>query len=311
MSGGYHTPVLLNEVIDGLAVRPDGIYVDATLGGGGYAEAIAMRLSSGIVIGFDTDPQAIRFASDRLAHFGSRVQIVQENFRKIGEALFEYKGKIDGIVYDLGISSRQIDTDSIGLSYRVSSPLDMRLDPRLRRSANDILHEASEDELKRIFKQYGEEPRAGYIARNIVNARKRKPIETTTELAEIVTYGIREDKKNAAASRIFQALRIEVNDELGALQTSLGSALDLITIGGRIAVVSYHSLEDRIVKEFYQQNAKPPAKSGTLESLRTTIDESAVRLRIITRKPVTASAVEIAANPRSRSAKLRIAEKCA
>lgn len=310
MQHEYHIPVLAAEAVEALNLRKGGIYVDATLGGGGYAEMILNSLHEGRLFGFDTDPQAIEFASKRLEKFGDRFQIVAENFSDLRDALAkENIEKISGIVYDLGVSSRQLDTTSVGLSYRFDAPLDMRLDPRLRRNALNIIAEESIDELRRIFGTYGEEPMSGRIARWIVEARAIKPITSTRELADIITQGIREDKKNATLSRIFQALRIEVNDELGSLRSSLQQALELVEAGGRIVVVSYHSLEDRIVKEFFSSNAKPKVIKGSLESLRQSIDEKNARLTLITKKPVVPSEEEIYANPRARSAKLRIAEK--
>jgi 16S rRNA (cytosine1402-N4)-methyltransferase len=311
MDGGhYHTPVLLREAIEALAIKPGGVYVDATLGGGGYSEKIVKMLSPGHLYSFDTDPNATSFASERLRSFTPLIEIVPENFRYVEREL-RARGveKIDGIVYDLGISSRQIDTISVGLSYRYESELDMRLDPRLKRTAKEIIASASTDELKRIFREYGEEPLAGRIAGWIDRERKKGPIETTVHLANIITYGIREDKKNATLARIFQALRIEVNDELRALEESLEGAIHLLAGGGRIVVVSYHSLEDRIVKNFFLHHAKPATESGSLKSLRMATDEESAVLKLITRKPVTPGEQEIGENPRARSAKMRVAEK--
>lgn len=306
----YHIPVLLTEAIASLEIKANGIYVDATLGGGGYSEAILSQLDGGKLYGFDTDPQAIDFASKRLAHFGERFVIVRENFRDINEALGAIEvSHIDGIVYDLGVSSRQIDSSSVGLSYRIDSELDMRLDPRLTRSAKDIIASEDQKELKRIFSQYGEEPLSGRIARWIVEEREKRSIETTFHLAHAVTKGIREEKRNSVLARIFQALRIEVNGELDSLKHSLQSAMDMLTSGGRIVAVSYHSLEDRIVKDFFNAYAKPLAEEGSEKSLRSVIDEDRAELRLITRKPITPSDDEIRRNPRSRSAKMRVAEK--
>jgi 16S rRNA (cytosine1402-N4)-methyltransferase len=306
----YHTPVLLTEAVDALAIKADGIYVDATLGGGGYSEAIAEHLTTGTLYSFDTDPNAVSFASERLKRFGERVVIVRENFRKLAQALSERGvAGIDGIVYDLGISSRQIDTTSIGLSYRFESELDMRLDPRLPVTAKDIIASYEEQELKRVFRDYGEEPFSGRIARWIVDERKKGPIETTIHLAQVATRGIREDKKSAVLARIFQALRIEVNDELGALRESLEGALAMLGKGGRLVVVSYHSLEDRIVKDFFNTHAKPLTEAGTAKSLMMAIDDEKATLTLITRKPVIPSDEETERNPRARSAKMRVAEK--
>ncbi|MBS1904469.1 MAG: 16S rRNA (cytosine(1402)-N(4))-methyltransferase RsmH [Bacteroidetes bacterium] len=307
----YHIPVLADEAVASLVTRADGTYVDATLGGGGYAERILGKLAAhGRLFAFETDPAAIDFARRRLERFGMMLTIVRENFGTLRDSL-ERSGirTIDGIVYDLGVSSHQLDTTSIGLSYRTESELDMRLDPRLGVSARDIIRDYTEAELTHIFKEYGEEPLAKRIAYRIAKRRSAAPIVTTTELAQIAGEGIREDKRNAVLSRIFQALRIEVNDELGNLRRSILDAIDLLGSGGRIVVVSYHSLEDRIVKEIFTREARPKAEAGTLASLRDATDLSKARLRLVVPKPVVASDEEVARNVRARSAKMRIAEK--
>ena len=308
-SSRYHTPVLLLEAMELLAVRDGGIYVDATLGGGGYSEAILTASETARVLGFDTDPAAQAFAGKRLAEFGDRFIAVEENFGELQEALAERGiSRIDGIVYDLGVSSHQLDTTSIGLSYRIDAPLDMRLDPRLPVSAINIIANYDASQLKQIFKMYGEEPYAGPISRKITDARETAPILTTTQLAEIVTRGTREDKRNETLSRVFQALRIEVNHELDSLRSSLEQAIDIMDEGARIVVVSYHSLEDRIVKEFFKRESSPRFAAGSIGSLKESIDTSRVRLHIVT-KLVTPTQDEIERNPRARSAKLRAAEK--
>ena len=308
-SAGYHTPVMLREVLDHLAMHA-GVYVDATLGGGGYTEAMLESNSSARVIGFDTDPDAMAFATARLAKYGDRFQLVKENFADLQQALLTIGiTEIDGIVYDLGVSSHQLDTTSIGLSYRVDAPLDMRLDPRLEMSAQDVIDTYDDRELKRIFARYGEEAYAGPIARAIVKARDTKRITTTTELARVITEGMREDKQNATLSRIFQALRIEVNHELESLERSLRQAIDIVKPGGRMVVVSYHSLEDRIVKEIFKEESSPAAKAGSLQGLKSSIDSERIRLRLLTKKPVVPTDEEVGTNVRARSAKLRAAEK--
>lgn len=310
MEAAYHEPVLLREVVEALRIRPDGSYADATLGGGGYAEAIAASLKTGRVFAFDTDPFALEYAGKRLRAFGERVVIIKENFRQLRQALRAYGIEmIDGIVYDLGVSSHQLDTASVGLSYRVDAPLDMRLDPRIERSARDIVNTEESRELARIFRLYGEEPLAARIARRIAEARAERPIERTQQLAEIAAQGVRVDKRNAVLSRIFQALRIAVNGELESLELSLHDAVAMTKSGGRIVVVSYHSLEDRIVKELFRRESAPQAAEGTLEALKSAIDLERARLRIVTKKPVTPGEEEQARNPRSRSAKMRVAEK--
>ncbi len=299
-----------------LGVREGGVYVDATLGGGGYAEAMLSR--GAYVFGFDTDPAAHEFATARLARFGAQFVLIKENFEKLNDALANQPrlmntgpegGLLDGIVYDLGVSSHQLDTSSVGLSYRVDAPLDMRLDPRLHLSAKGIISGYDEPQLKEIFRNYGEEPYAGPIARRIVQARMARAIETTTELAAIVAQGIREDKKNETLSRIFQALRIEVNQELEHLRTSLGQAAERLRVGGRIVVVAYHSLEDRIVKEFFKKESAPEFAAGSIGALRERIDHSSARLSVLTKKAITPTEEEIERNPRARSAKLRAAQR--
>lgn len=309
----YHVPVMLPEAIEALQVRAEGVYIDATLGGGGYAEAICQSLTvlgGGKLFAFDTDPNAIEFASKRLARFGEMLTIVPENFGDLRESLAERGTEhISGIVYDLGVSSNQLDTTSIGLSYRVEAPLDMRLDPRLPRTAYDVVNTEEANALKRILRLYGEEPQAGPIVRRIDEARSRAPIATTSELAAIVGRGIREDKRSAVLSRVFQALRIEVNGELENLGRSLRSAIEMTSKGGRIVVISYHSLEDRIVKDIFQTESAPKSEPGSVIGLRESIDSSRATLRLITRKPMIPTDEEVERNVRARSAKMRIAER--
>ncbi|MDP4200358.1 MAG: 16S rRNA (cytosine(1402)-N(4))-methyltransferase RsmH [Bacteroidota bacterium] len=310
VSGAYHLPVMLEEALRELALRESGVYVDATLGGGGYSEGILDRAPHAVVFGFDTDPAAQNFAAERLARFGERFILVPENFAELSKSLGERGiSFVDGIVFDLGVSSHQLDTDAIGLSYRISAPLDMRLDPRLQHSAADVIGNYDVAQLAQIFRMYGEERFAGRIARNIVTSRALAPIRTTTDLATIVTRGIREDKKNETLSRIFQALRIEVNDELGNLERALEQVPDVLGAGGRIVVVSYHSLEDRIVKEFFRRESAPQFEPGSLGGLKEAIDKSRARLRVLTRRPLAPSPDEIARNLRARSARLRAAER--
>ncbi len=306
----YHIPVLADEAVGGLITNPDGTYVDATLGGGGYAERILKRSGTSKLFAFDTDPAAILFATERLKDFADRLTIITENFATLRIALANQNvWAIDGIVYDLGVSSRQLDTTSIGLSYRFESELDMRLDKRLTLTAKEVVANYDERDLVKIFREYGEEPQAKRIARRITQRRTAEVITTTTQLAAIVGEGIREDKKNSTLSRIFQAIRIEVNDELAQLRSSLDQAIEVVKPGGRIVVVSYHSLEDRIVKELFVREAKPKADEGSAISLKQNIDYAKARLKLITPKPVSASMDELVKNLRARSAKLRIAER--
>lgn len=304
--------MLLKEAMELLGVHAGGVYIDATLGGGGYSEAI---LEGGArVFGFDTDPAAQEYASKRLAKFGDRFTLIKENFAKLSGILpFLSKegvgGGLDGIVYDLGVSSHQLDTTSIGLSYRVDAPLDMRLDPRDRLSARDVIEKYDELQLRKIFRDYGEEPFGSRIARNIVRAREEEAIERTTQLAEIIASGIRPDKRNETLSRIFQAIRIEVNHEMENLRASLDGAVTMLKDSGRIVVVSYHSLEDRIVKEFFRSESAPEFAEGAAGALKSRIDLARARLRILTKKPVRPTEEEIERNSRARSAKLRAAER--
>ncbi|HEY3875260.1 MAG TPA: 16S rRNA (cytosine(1402)-N(4))-methyltransferase RsmH [Candidatus Kapabacteria bacterium] len=328
----YHRPVLLREAMEYLDVKEGSVYIDATLGGGGYADAMLER--GAVVFGFDTDPAAQEFASKRLAKYGERFHLVKENFAdleklplllkagekesplfKAGEKesplLFKEgaRGWLSGIVYDLGVSSHQLDTTSIGLSYRVDAPLDMRLDPRLQVSAQEVIETYDESQLRTVFREFGEEPFAGRIARNIVRARGVQPIATTAQLAQVVASAVREDKKYETLSRVFQALRIEVNRELENLRVSLAQALEQMAPGGRIVVVSYHSLEDRIVKEFFKRESEPEFEAGSVGALKERIDRSKARLKLLTKKAIVPSEEEILQNPRARSAKLRAAEK--
>jgi 16S rRNA (cytosine1402-N4)-methyltransferase len=301
---------MLSEAVALLAPWAGGIYVDATLGGGGYAEAILAHAETQKLFGFDTDPAALAFATARLKDAGVRFEAVRENFAKLKEALAgRGVSELDGIIYDLGVSSHQLDTDSVGLSYRVDAPLDMRLDPRLPNSAADIINESSSDELRHIFRQYGEEPLAGRIARRIVERRTLAPIATTLQLAAVAGEGIREDKKNSTLSRIFQALRIAVNSELENLERSLKDAVELLKPGGRIVVVSYHSLEDRIVKQLFQRSSSPKAEPDSPTFFKESIDRSRAVLKLIGKQPLLPSAEEVERNVRARSAKLRAAEK--
>lgn len=283
----YHTPVLLREVVDLLRPRSRGIYVDATLGGGGHAVEI-LRASSpdGRLIGLDRDDEALAENREKLKEWGARVQLVRANFAELEEALMNVGvTTVDGVMFDLGVSSRQFDEPTRGFSFQREGPLDMRMDRSTGQSAREVIATASESELANIFFLYGEERRSRSIAKRIVAARQRAPIETTTQLADLI--GPRRGKIHPA-TRVFQALRIYVNDELENLKRGLVAGVQALQSGGRLAVISFHSLEDRIVKWHFRESPT---------------------LRIITRKPVTATEQELEQNPRSRSAKLRVAEK--
>jgi 16S rRNA (cytosine1402-N4)-methyltransferase len=295
----HHVPVLLAEVVTGLAPRSGGRYVDGTLGGGGHAATILEACGpDGRLLGIDADRSALAAARARLALFGDRVTLAHGNFRDLGRIArqngFE---QIDGLLLDLGISSHQLDTPERGFSFAADAPLDMRLDQTRGATAADLVNQLPEGELADLIYRYGEERGSRRIARFIVEARRKRRIATAGELADLVAraLGGRHGKIHPA-TRSFQALRIAVNRELESLEAALPQAVELLAPGGRLAVISFHSLEDRIVKLFFR------AESGYG-------GEGPVRLRIITKKPIEATEAEARSNPRSRSAKLRIAEK--
>ncbi len=302
-----HVPVLLNEVLHYLQPRPGGTYIDATVGGGGHAEAILEASApDGRLLGLDADPDALGRSHRRLHRFGRRVVLVQAYFDQL-ENIAHREGFVpaDGVLMDLGVSSDQLEDAARGFSFLKPGPLDMRMDPSLPRTAADLINTLDEGDLAYLIRRYGEEPHARRIARAIVRAR---PIYTTTELADLVARVVprRPRQRLHPATRTFQALRIAVNDELGALERALPQALRVLRPGGRLVVISFHSLEDRIVKQFFRREAQdcicPPRQPVC------TCGHKA-QVRILTRKPVTPSPEEIERNPRSRSAKLRAVEK--
>ena len=306
-----HTTVLLKETVDGLNINPDGIYVDCTLGGAGHSEYLVKQLSSkGRLICFDQDTTAIENAKIRLAEYLDRVTFVHSNFRYLKEELnnlgiFE----VDGILYDLGVSSPQLDTPERGFSYNHDAPLDMRMDQTASLTARDVLNNWSYEDLVRIFFRYGEEKFSKQIARKIEQAREKQPIETTGELVELIKAGIPAAARRTGghpAKRVFQAVRIAVNDELGAAEDSLMDAIDLIKVGGRISVITFHSLEDRLTKTIFKEASSLPDLPPGLPIIP---DHLKPTLKLVTRKPILPSEEELASNNRSRSAKLRIAEK--
>ncbi|HWQ13994.1 MAG TPA: 16S rRNA (cytosine(1402)-N(4))-methyltransferase RsmH [Roseiflexaceae bacterium] len=293
-SAFQHVPVLLAEVLAGLASKPGGRYIEGTLGGGGHAAALLEASApDGRLLGLDVDPAALAAAAARLAPFGERFTAARGNFRDIG-ALARAHGfaAVDGVLLDLGVSSHQLDTPERGFSFQADAPLDMRLDPQGAVTAADLVNELPEGELADVIYRYGEERASRRIARLIVEARRRGRIATTGELADIVTRALGGRRgKIHPATRTFQALRIATNRELESLELALPQAVELLAHGGRLAVIAFHSLEDRIVKQFLRAEAE------------------AGRMRIITKKPLEAGADEARANPRSRSAKLRVAER--
>lgn len=310
MTEFHHVSVLLEACLEGLAIRPDGIYVDGTLGGAGHSSRIAARLTTGRLIGIDRDPTALRAAGERLAPFGDRVTLVHGNFCQISEILRDLKiDGVDGVLLDLGVSSPQLDDGSRGFSYMSDAPLDMRMDTGDSLTAYTVVNTWPEEELRRILFEYGEERYAARIAGAICRRRAEQPVRTTLELVDVIrsalpAAALRE--KQHPAKRSFQAIRIAVNDELGAVRQVMEDAIPALNPGGRLAVITFHSLEDRIVK-----NAMAAAARGCTcpPEFPVCVCGNKPKVKLITRKPVTASAEELAANPRSRSAKLRVCQK--
>ena len=306
-----HRTVLLEEAVTGLNIKADGVYVDCTLGGGGHSELILSKLGAeGRLVAIDQDIKAIENAKERLAWSGKQINFVQRNFKYIKEIIESLEiAKVDGIVYDLGISSPQVDEGERGFSYWSEATLDMRMDKSAQLTAHEIVNCWDESELIRIIYEYGEERFAKRIAQSIIRERQIKSIETTTVLADIVKNSIPAATRRTGghpARRTFQAIRIAVNDELNVFKESLIAAINLLNAGGRISVITFHSLEDRICKEVFNEYAGgcicPPDLPICGCGIKPTI-------KIITKKPVVPSALEIAENPRARSAKLRIIER--
>jgi 16S rRNA (cytosine1402-N4)-methyltransferase len=306
-----HTTVLLDEAVDGLNIKPDGIYVDCTLGGAGHSELILSKLSEeGKLYAFDQDEIAIANAKEKLSKYGNRLTIIKSNFINLVEELEKHDVlKVDGVLYDLGVSSPQLDTPERGFSYHHDASLDMRMDKDAELSAYDVVNTWTYEKLVRIFFQYGEEKFSKQIARKIEAERIKAPIETTGQLVEIIKEAIpapARRKGGHPAKRIFQAIRIAVNDELGVFENSLQQAISILNPGGRISVITFHSLEDRICKAmFKKESATPDLPPG----LPVIPDEYKPALKLITRKPILPSETELEYNNRARSAKLRIAEK--
>ncbi len=305
-----HEPVLLESVLDLMAIRPGGTYLDGTVGGAGHARAILDRAGpEGRLIGLDRDPEALGRAGEALRPYGGRVELVRANFADLaGVAASRGIGAVDGVLLDLGVSSDQLDTARRGFSFRMEGPLDMRMDPDGGRSAADVVNTASEEELANLFRSYGEEPRARAAARAIARARAIGRIETTAQLADTVrpVCGFGRRSGIDPATRVFQALRIEVNGELDSLRRGLPAALGLLKPGGRLAVIAFHSLEDRIVKDFFRRHA---GREEALQAGGSVWVSESPEVRLVTRKAVTAPEDETARNPRARSAKLRVAER--
>ena len=322
----YHRPVLLEECITGLAIKPNGIYIDATLGGGGHSSEILKRLAhKGILLGIDQDIQAIEAATERLNDLkkksGSKAAFipVNTNFKYIKEVFNPVGGSLegqtikqaDGILIDLGVSSFQLDTGERGFSYRHDAPLDMRMDRNTEMTAGDIVNHYDESELIRVIRTYGEEKWAVRIAKFMIEARKKKEIHTTYELVEIIKAAVPKEARRDGphpAKRTFQALRIEVNNELGILESTIKDSIDILNFGGRLCIITFHSLEDRIVKETFNQLAK---SCTCPKEFPVCICGGQAEVRKITGKPIVPGREELEENSRARSARLRIVEKLA
>lgn len=306
-----HVSVLLEETIEQLHIRPDGIYVDGTLGGGGHAWEVCRRLSDkGRFIGIDQDADAIEAAGKRLAEFGDKVTIIRSNYCNMRSELHKIGiEKVDGIVLDLGVSSYQLDSAERGFTYREDAPLDMRMDQRQARTAKDIVNEYSELELFRIIRDYGEDKFAKNIAKHIVSAREKKPIETTGELTEIIKAAIPAKLRmngGHPAKKTFQAIRIELNQELEVLKNSLDDMIDLLNPSGRICVITFHSLEDRIVKTIFKTNENPCTCPSTFP---VCVCGKKPKGRVAVKKPIVPGPEELEENKRSKSSKLRVFER--
>lgn len=306
-----HTSVLLHETVDSLNIRPDGIYVDGTLGGGGHAGEVAKRLGpGGRLIGIDQDADAIRAASEHLAAYQDKVTIVRNNYVNICQVLAELGiEKADGIYLDLGVSSYQLDTAERGFTYREDAPLDMRMDQRNSQTAADIVNTYSESDLYRIIRDYGEDKFAKNIAKHIVRVRQEKPFETTGELIEVIKAAIPMKMRATGghpAKRTFQALRIELNHELDVLNQSIDRMIDLLNPGGRLSIITFHSLEDRIVKTRFRENENPCiCPPGFPVCMCGRVSKG----RVVTRKPIIPTEEELERNKRSKSSKLRVFER--
>lgn len=306
-----HDTVLLHETVDMLEVKPNGIYVDATLGGAGHSEYLLSKLTNGHLYSFDQDETAHENAKVRLSEqlAEDKVTLIKSNFRYLKSALAELGvTKIDGILYDLGVSSPQFDDSQRGFSYKKEARLDMRMDQNQTLSAYEVVNDYPYEALVRIFFRYGEDKFSKQIARKIEQARKIKPIETTIELADLIKSALPQKelkKKGHPAKRIFQAIRIEVNDELGAAEESIEQAIDLLKVDGRISVITFHSLEDRLTKTIFKEYSTVNVPKG----LPMLPKDMEAKLKLINRKPVLASEEELEFNNRAHSAKLRVAQK--
>ena len=305
-----HRSVLLDECIDGLAIKPEGIYVDGTAGGGGHSFEIAKRLTTGKLIAIDQDAAAITAASERLAPLGERAVVVRSNFCEIASVCRELGvEQIDGLLLDLGVSSYQLDTAERGFSYQADAPLDMCMDKRRSLTAAEVVNEYSEERLKKILYEYGEERYSAAIAAAIVREREKHPIESTAQLSNLIKYAIPPAAREGGhhpAKRSFQAIRIEVNGELDVIEPAIRDAVSLLRKGGRVAIITFHSLEDRIVKQTFADLVRG---CTCPKDFPICVCGNKPILKQVNKKPILPSAEELAENPRSRSAKLRVAQK--
>lgn len=304
-----HYSVLLNEAVAGLNIKENGVYVDCTLGGAGHSLEILKQLTDGKLYAFDQDSVALENAKDKLKDYVDKVVFIKSNFKNLREKLLEHGvTEVDGVLYDLGVSSPQLDTPERGFSYNYDTRLDMRMDTDAKISAYEIVNEYDYNELVKIFYRYGEEKFSKQIARNVEKKRLEKPIETTFELVDIIKESIPAAKRRTGghpAKRVFQAIRIAVNNELSVFEDSLEQAIDIVKKDGRISVITFHSLEDRICKQIFNSYAK---RKEIPKNLPILPEESLAKLKIITRKPIYPTDKELEENNRSRSAKLRVAE---
>ena len=306
-----HRSVLLDECIDALAIRPDGVYLDGTAGGGGHSAEIARHLGdAGLLIAIDQDETAVAVVTERLSSFGLRARVVRNNFCELSEVCREQGiDAIDGLLLDLGVSSHQLDTPERGFSYQADAPLDMRMDKRKSLSAYEVVNTYSQEKLKKILFDYGEERYAPAIASAIVKQREKKPIETTAELSELIKYAIPPAAREGGhhpAKRSFQAIRIEVNAELDVIEPAIRSAVSLLRRGGRIAIITFHSLEDRIVKQFMRDKAQG---CTCPKDFPVCVCGNKPRVSLVNRKPILPGKEELERNSRASCAKLRICEK--
>ena len=303
-----HKSVLLDEAISYLNIRDDGVYVDATLGFAGHSSNILRRVPKGFLIAFDKDINAISYSKEKLSKIGNNFYIFNTGFINIKKCVQEKYQSVDGILFDIGVSSAEIDEGGRGFSYMNDGPLDMRMDLGSKLSAYDVVNSYDIDDLARIFREYGEEKHAYKIAKKIEEQRNIKKIETTLELVDIIDkcYPYKEKRNTHPAKKVFQAIRIEVNNELEELKVALDSSLELLSVGGRLVVITFHSLEDRIVKSLFKEKTEVPSLVKGMPNIPS---ELLPDFKLVTNKPVLPSSEEILYNSRSRSAKLRVIEK--